>query len=295
MRVTFHAYPGMQLLGPNEKPDILTGDGVYEETWAAPHEWRREVTFSGYHAIEVESEKGRKIQVSSDYEPSRVLMLLNALLEPIPRNYVSREFGKAGIRGWKIDHVSVGKLQLVSVSNTSGSESGDVTDAFYFLPTGEFVMKNHEGLSTAWEGRHIFAGKSVPAHITVRAGERVLLEARVLIDGSDLQNQANFELPGPPADPGMTLRPLQIFEVRLPDSLRFSHSWGELGNKPSMAFSIWEVVDRHGRYKEVEMILAPSEQDAARVMNLMRMEKHPSPEIDGKPCELGLVWSFLSL
>jgi hypothetical protein len=36
MRVTFHALPGIELLGPKERSSILTGDGIYEETWLAP-------------------------------------------------------------------------------------------------------------------------------------------------------------------------------------------------------------------------------------------------------------------
>jgi len=32
MKVTFHAYPGEELLSPGQKPQIMTGDGVYEET-----------------------------------------------------------------------------------------------------------------------------------------------------------------------------------------------------------------------------------------------------------------------
>ena len=66
MRITFHASPGMELLSFKEKPEIVTGDGVYEETWLALHQWRREVTLAGYHAIEEESGGGRKMQASSD-------------------------------------------------------------------------------------------------------------------------------------------------------------------------------------------------------------------------------------
>jgi hypothetical protein len=82
MKVKFTALPGLELLQKREKPHIITGDGAYEETWMGPHHWRREVTFGGYHAVEVESPQGRKMQYSSDYEPSRVLMLLDALFSP---------------------------------------------------------------------------------------------------------------------------------------------------------------------------------------------------------------------
>src|SRR5271170_6463978 len=71
MKVVFTALPGLELLDKKKKPQIITGDGVYEETWIAPHHWRREVSLGSYHAVEVESQAGRKMQASSDYEPSR--------------------------------------------------------------------------------------------------------------------------------------------------------------------------------------------------------------------------------
>jgi len=47
MKVTFHAFPGVEFLNLKEKPQIVNGDGLYEETWLSPHEWRREVTLGG--------------------------------------------------------------------------------------------------------------------------------------------------------------------------------------------------------------------------------------------------------
>lgn len=60
MTVKFHGYPGEEFLGVGQRPEIVTGDGVYKETWVAPHQWRREITFAGYHAVEVESDKGAR-------------------------------------------------------------------------------------------------------------------------------------------------------------------------------------------------------------------------------------------
>ena len=37
MKVAFTALPGLELLEGKKKPQIMTGDGVYEETWLAPH------------------------------------------------------------------------------------------------------------------------------------------------------------------------------------------------------------------------------------------------------------------
>lgn len=66
MKVTFHAFPGMDFSRPG-KSEILIGDGAYEETWLSPRKWRREVTFGSYHALEVRAQGARKFQASSDY------------------------------------------------------------------------------------------------------------------------------------------------------------------------------------------------------------------------------------
>ncbi len=160
MHVSFHAFPGEELLGPKEKPQIVVGDGTYQEIWLAPHQWRREVTLAGYHAVEVESEKGRKFQASSPYEPSRVLMLLNALLEPIPRNVVSREYGREGVSGWSVDHLSSGNVSLVRIDKSFGDERGTSDSIFYFLPGGLLVLGNEYGLSTKWQNHTIFGERS---------------------------------------------------------------------------------------------------------------------------------------
>lgn len=148
MKVSFHAFPGKQ---PNEHPDILTGDGIYEETWLEPHKWRREVTFSGFHAVETESETGRKLQASSDYEPSRVLMLLNGILDPIPRNFQSREYRHEGATGWQVDRLSKGNVSLVRISLSSVGERGQSNDVYYFSPKGVLLIRNFVGLATTWE------------------------------------------------------------------------------------------------------------------------------------------------
>lgn len=90
LKVSFHAFPGDELLAPGEKPAIITGDREYEETWLEPHRWRREVILGDYHAIEQQSGRFRKMQASSDYEPLRVVMLMEAILFPVPRALTSK-------------------------------------------------------------------------------------------------------------------------------------------------------------------------------------------------------------
>ena len=101
MKVTFHAFPGIDFTKPG-KSTIVTGDGIYEETWVSPEKWRREVTLGTYHAVEVRADGVRKFQATSDYEPSRVLMLLRALLYPMPRFLLEPEIQEEHIH-WKPD------------------------------------------------------------------------------------------------------------------------------------------------------------------------------------------------
>jgi hypothetical protein len=91
LRVRFHAYPGLELLPPDQA-EILTGEGLYEETWLSTYQWRREVTLGDYHAVETQSVDIRKMTATSDYVPSRVIMLMDALLNPISR-YNSQSSG----------------------------------------------------------------------------------------------------------------------------------------------------------------------------------------------------------
>ena len=102
------------MLAPGEKSQFITGDGSYDEIWLAPDTWRREVTLADYHAVEVQSNGVRKMQASSDYEPSRVLMLLRHLIEPIQSNLAEK--GSNMAQNWPIDHVTAGSAQLVRLS-----------------------------------------------------------------------------------------------------------------------------------------------------------------------------------
>ena len=282
MKVTFHAFPGVELLGVKEKSDFVSGDGVYEETWLTPHQWRREVTLAGYHAVEEDSGGTRKMQASSDYEPSRVFMLLDALYNPVPRNLVSKDFPRSG---WKIDHISNAKLALVRVSRTIGDQRADFSFAYYFSPHGILEIENSSGLTKTWANDSLFSGIVIPGHISIKAGERDLLTADVAVEGAPQLDPATFDLPGGPADPGMTLRPLKWYEVKMPD-LSDSFSWVSQGGGPAPVFDFWEVLDRHGRFRELEMILAPNDHDAAIIMTQARSSKHHPPEIDGSPCQV---------
>ncbi len=198
MTVKFRAFPGEELLGMKEKSQIIVGDGVYEEIWLAPHHWRREVTFGSYHAVEVETGQGRKIQASSGYEPSRVLTLLWALLYPVTRDAASREFQNEGGPAWKVDHVTVGNLVLVRICRSVGNESGNIADSYYFFPQGALLIENGAGITISREHDKVFASKIVPTHISVGARERELVKAEVTIEPQGRPDPSLFDLPGPP-------------------------------------------------------------------------------------------------
>ena len=180
------------------------------------------MTLGGYRAVEVESETGRKMQASSDYEPSRVLMLLEALLYPIPRDLSSPSLGE-GHPKWKIENGAVGGLSYERISRTSGPQ--DVVHAYLFLLTGVLVQSIEVGIVTSWEDQITFGGKLVPRHVGVQGGTRDLLTAHVAVEPAGTVNPVAFELPGESAEPGMTLRPIHAYEYSLSLPMT-TYSWG---------------------------------------------------------------------
>jgi hypothetical protein len=297
MRVTFHAFPGLEYPRKGEKPQIITGDGVYEETWLAPHQWRREVTFTGYHAVEVESDHGRKMRASTDYEPSRVMMLINAMLEPIPRSLSSLEYRQdRKAKGWHIDNLTNADASLVRISRGQWTyNSAEFTDSFFFSTHGLLFLRDQEGLKTNWSNAVAFESKIVPARITVTGGERMLLSADVTIapTGQASPSPGDFELTGASAEPGMTLRPLQSFDVKNPFRLSADPVWEQPNHS---GFSIAGVVDRYGAYREAELVLGvnlPPEEELVRLMTQLRKSRWHPATIDGSPCQLAFKGRFV--
>lgn len=292
MTVRFHAYPGDQMLGPKEKSDLITGDGTYEEIWLDPHQWRREITLASYHATEVEGHGVRKFQASSDYEPSRVLMLLTQLNDPVPRALASREFHSGS--GWKIDHVTTGDLNLVRLSKTTGSEHADYTDSFYFYPQGILALTNYTGMIATRASYVEFGGKAVPRSLAIQAagGQRNLLTADIRIEPPGEIDPSQFDLPGGPAEPGMTLRPLEFNQVKAPD-LSGHYSWQSSTLGPHPVYSLVGVLDRHGYFRELEILLAPNPQDAGIFMQQVRADHKKPATLDGSPCEVVMRWIMM--
>jgi hypothetical protein len=294
MKVMFHAFPGWQFMRPSEKPDIITGDGTYEETWLSPREWRREVSLADYHAVEADSGGIRKMQASSDYEPSRVLMLLDALTTPISRSLTSKEFHRSS--SWKIDPVTVGSLSLVRLSKGGGAERGEFTVSFFFLPSsGVLAMSNRLGLVSIWSSDATFNGKVFATELTVKSlnNNANLLTAHISVEPAADVDPARFALEGPAAEPGTTLRPLEwSTDVRVPDLLG-SLSWTSNESGPGPVFSINGVLDRHGRFRELEVILALNPKDVPIIMDHIRDRRGKPAMIDGTVCQVQIEFGLM--
>jgi hypothetical protein len=291
LKAVFHAFPGV-VFSRKESEQIISGDGTYEETWLTPTRWRREVNFGSYHAVEVESETGRRMQASSDYEPSRVLMLLEALLYPVPRDLYSPSLADEHYV-WKIEMGAAGSQSYVKISTNVGNavRAGDAMRGYLFLPSGELLQSIERDFVTNWTNPTVFAGKLVPRQIQVLAGTRDLLTAAVTIEAAGAVDGAidgaALELPGPPAEPGMTLRPLHTYEVHGWDvSDSFSYVAGPEA-LPRGAFR--KIFDRHGAVREVELIYSPDPDRIEPTISHVRKNTIRPPTIDKSPCEIALT------
>jgi hypothetical protein len=297
MKVTFHAWPGIEMLRPKEKPEIITGDGTYEESWVSPHQWRREVTLADYHAVEVESPKGRKMQASSDYEPSRVLRLLWALFEPVPRQFYSEEFRqKNGAKLkegtlWdgsklKLEKVTVAGQPFVRVSETRKDRDFTYADIFFFSPQGNLRLADRWGIVNTWENEILFNEKIVPQRLSVKAGKRDLVTADIAIEPLPQADPSAFDLPVGLAEPGLTLRPI-LYGFQSPARLSEIPYWSQTLYS---AVVVWGNVDRSGRYREVEFLSPPPVEAMDYPAAEIRKVKWRPAMVEGNPCEVVIFW-----
>lgn len=280
MKVTFHAYTGMDF-AKRDKPTIGTGDGTYEETWLSPEKWRREVNFTGYHAVEVRANGTRRYKADSDYEPSRVLMMLDALLYPVPRNLISPEFSESH-DDWKIEHLAAGTLAYVAVTHR---DRGMNNDWFYysydFLPSGILVRSNYLGLVTSWSEDTVLGQGVVPQHFEIQAMGRTLLTADVTVSRAVESDPILFEMSGPPASPGMTMRPFHMFEIKLAEFVDPISTY----TGPAPRGVTREIVDRQGRVRETELIDAPAPANNENEIKSDRSKRFYPAKVDGDPCQ----------
>lgn len=284
LKVVFHALPGTEFV---KTPEVITGDGVYDEMWLSHGKWRREITLGNYHAVEVQSGRDRKVQASSDYEPSRILMLLEALLNPIPRDLL--DTGLSGRLFWSMALHSAGRLSYMDISRPTESINPHGI-AFIFLPDGMLVQSNDRGLVTSWQDEFVFGGKAVPRVFTVQEAGKKVLEATVEVQPLTDVDDAAFNLSEGSANEGMTLLPLHTYETRHLENLDGSYSFPSLGTSPPYVFRF--VVDRHGSVRELELGDGTTDQVTQLHSDFIRkMHWHPA-EIDGNPCEVAQFIDF---
>lgn len=280
MKVEFQAFPGEDFSPPGQSP-ILTGDGVYEETWLSPDTWRREVIFGAYRAVEARVEGVRKFQASSGYEPSRVLMLLDALLPVIPRNFLSPELEMAE-PNWKLQQVRSGGGLVLRLRYNRNSLYIPASSAWDFSPEGQPLRASSAGLVVIWQNAHPFANKWFPTRISVNSKNKTLLAATIALGTPETTIPPGFRLPGAAANPAATLRPLEYYDVRpasiLPSNLPVL-SLAETG------ITGRAVIDRQGVPHEVEALGPVYRSIGPDWVETIRKERFTPATIDGFPCE----------
>ena len=137
---------------------------------------------------------------------------------------------------------------------------------------------------TSWQNQTEFGGKVVPRHFVVQGGTRDLLTADVTVESAGTVDPAAFQLPGEPADPGMTLRPMHGYDANISiPNMTYSFTSGD---GRSFTGIIREVLDRHGVAREVEVIDSQNPAAAEAVLVLIRGDRFHPAEIDKSPCGL---------
>jgi hypothetical protein len=288
LHVRFHAFAGEELLAPGQQSQFITGEGSYDEIWLNPQTWRREVTLADYHAIEIQANGVRKMQASTDYEPSRVLMLLQNLLTPVPNHLVEK--GSNTAQNWQIDHVAAGNNSVVRLSKVKISNSRlTLKDYWTFLPSGELLSSNSNGLIAVWTGVNTFGSKTVPIRLTLKTDDLDLLNAVITIEPAGQADTSTWVLPGSPAEPGMTLHIENTSEVHRPDPILksiYPETGAETsGQKQASALAMTGVLDRTGVYREVEALIATDPSRASKILAQVRAAHSKPATLDKSPCE----------
>lgn len=283
LKVRFHAYPGIELLPPG-RAQILNGDGDYEETWISPHLWRREVKLGEYHAIEVDSGRARKMMATSDYVPSRVVMLMAALYFPILEELQNRE--PVLRRTWKMQKFSDGVTERVRIFTPEAhTNQMEFQDSYTFLPSGVLVRSNEWDVTTTFEDETPFGDRFVPRQIRIQAdAERDLLTAEIAIDPPTRTNADFFDLPASPAEPGMSLRPRTGWGIQNARSKHLVQDPGTVG-LPELLLRI--NITRQGMTRDVEIIrIKGAWFGADQILAAARNREFEPARVDGSPCQI---------
>lgn len=130
-----------------------------------------------------------------------------------------------------------------------------------------------------------YGDKNVARHIIIQAGGRDLLTAEVTIEPAGTPAEELFDLPTSPAEPGMTLRPIHIDEVREP----LSDDTGSSLGPPPRYMTVGKVITRQGDIREMEVFDTPDKNETKVILDVIRPFRYYRPAmIDNKPCEIFL-------
>jgi len=241
-----------------------------------------------------------------------VLMLLRALLYPIPRYLLEPELQDKHFR-WKTEHLTAGTLPYVRVSYTDDlGRYGPAMRSYEFLPNGILVRaEDYNGLITSWQQDVPFHGKLVPLKFDVQGTglEQPMISATVDLRSATSSDAGIFQIPGPPAEQGATLRPFDEYDLDQPAStIHFEIPKGYASSDRSTAFPVGvkvyaiAVVDRDGRTREAEMsgvrvfgqpLLSGQTQGisigAQSVVESLWKDRYHPAMVDGKPCQFVMV------
>ena len=145
----------------------FTGHGQYEENWIDAEHWQRKVDFGSYHAIETQDGAQHKLSATSDYEPKRILRLVQELqFQP---HIVINEKDQ-----WKVSespHLLLYKLDHVS----------SIDGLMFEKSTSHLIEQHTTSFNTKYLNYAEFSGHFVPFEIQEFTAAGLLsLHAKIL-------------------------------------------------------------------------------------------------------------------
>ena len=170
-----------------------TQRGEYEEFWAAPNRWRREVTVRGMKAIETRLDDDHYVlPTAPDLEPivARAVSLFTAEFPGYA--YYSPD------TDWQMDEITCSDQPClrVSMGPTENMPEGRYPRAYYFNSAGFVLARSQSKEMISYGGFQVWAGKQVPRLSTLKVGKQVAFTANVenIEPGTELDDRF-FKIP----------------------------------------------------------------------------------------------------
>jgi len=151
----------------------FTGHGQYEENWIDAEHWQRKVDFGSYHAIETQDGAQHKLSATSDYEPKRILKLVQEL-QFQPQLYINEK------DQWKVSESSH-DLLLYELSFYNFPNIPSIESLMFEKSTNRLVEQDTSAFSTKYLNYAEFSGHFVPFEIQEFTAAGLLsLHAKIL-------------------------------------------------------------------------------------------------------------------